>query len=63
MIVEITGSNPVDAAKVEMKENEIFTRFFYYQYFTKVEKLPENRGAGACPLPYFRAFISHFVIY
>jgi hypothetical protein len=35
------------------------------QYFTKRERIPENRGAGLFgrPLPYFRASSSHFVIY
>jgi hypothetical protein len=37
--------------------------FIYNQYFTKVEKVPENRGAGVRPLPYFRASTSYFVIY
>jgi len=38
-----------------------------YQYFTKGEqvpkKIPENRGAGVCPHPCFRASTSCFVIY
>jgi hypothetical protein len=33
------------------------------QYFTKVERIPENRGAGVRPHPRFRASPGRFVIY
>jgi hypothetical protein len=54
----------------EIRENKTtphFSRapesFIDNQYFTKREGIPENRGAGVRPLPYFRASSSHFVIY
>ena len=33
---------------------------FDYQYFTKVIRIPENRGAGVRPHPCFRASLGFF---
>ena len=33
------------------------------QYFTKVERIPENREADVRPHPCFRASLGRFVIY